>query len=162
MGLFIFRIYASLGKPNRATRFLLEVIPQTDEIAALEQIQEHFQNSDESFAVREAALRKLMELDPLYLNYCSRLAGLYETGGKHILADAVYHDALDRFKNTYKFDVMFRQYLDYLWRSKRFEAGFAVIRRRIGEVSENSDRRCSANWPTSISNFGSFVRPVKS
>ena len=136
IGLFVFRLYTALGKPNQATRFLLQVIPQMDGIDALERIQENFQDSDEQFAVREATLRRLIALDPLYLNYYSRLAGLYESGGRHGLADGVYHDALDRFANTPKFDLIFREYLDSLWRSKQFETGFALIRRRIGEVSE--------------------------
>ena len=133
---FMFRFYADEGRSDRARQFLLKALPAIHDIGALEAIQQDLDNRGNEGETSRAVMKRLLEIDPLFLNYYSRLAGLHENQGDKQQAEAVYKQALARFQGTYKFPAIFREYLDFLWRSRQFTSGFAVIRQRLEQADE--------------------------
>ena len=136
LALFMFRFYADEGRLDRARQFLLNALSAITDINALEAIQQEMENRESEGEVSQAVMKRLLEIDPLFLNYYSRLAGLYENQGQKQQAEAVYKEALTRFHGTYKFAAIFREYLDFLWRSRQFASGFAVIKQRLDQMDE--------------------------
>lgn len=136
MALFMFRFYADEGQETRARQFLRSSLPAITDIGALESMLQEMENREGEGEAGLAVLQRLLELDLLYPGYYSRLAGGFENQGRRQQAEATYKQALARFAGTYKFAAAFREYLDFLWRSRQFASGFSVIRQRLDQADE--------------------------
>ena len=154
---FIFRFLQNSGRENQMLAMLQPIIPRMSDIGALEALEESAAGDGISFMVREAVLRRLLELDPLYPNYYSRLAGAYESDGRDRQADEVYRRALTAFRDSFRFESAFREYLDFLWRSKNFASGFGLIREHLGALSGRQKQALLAEMADKYMEMGAFA-----